>query len=264
MAAVRLFAIASLLVCINAMALSPIHGNVRQPESHLSMLDLSARMETMEEMTDLVAPSEEPVAITTSSEKRVAFAFRNSTVGFIRASNVGVSVTAGASATLNFAITLEALRADALAEDDKEFRDVLTNEEEEEAYKKLKADYAGGLNIPYLESIGANLEHNVTRRDLRAAARIQDNYNSKAIVARKLLTAMAPERVTVSGSITVQGNSFIPRTYFPFVKAAQVHLNDGSRILVVSTKAVDSEAATADGLATTSSADSLVVEEEVA
>lgn len=267
MTLIKLIVIALLLACIDAGIVprtdrSNVLTHSVQTASQLRLLDASAKMETTEEMMDLVNPSEEPLAPTTPPGRRRTFVFRNSTVGFIRVSGAGVSVTAGASATLRFSISMEALQADVLAENDKDFRSKLTPDEDME-YKKLRANYTGGLNVPYMEWIGANLEGNVTRRDLVRSALTQDNYNSKAFVARQLLTARTPTKVTVSGSITVSGNSFIPRTFFAFIKAAQVELNDGSTILVVSTDSVDSAAATVDGFSTASSVESLEVAEEV-
>lgn len=263
---VKLIVIALLLACIHAVAVSRNDAGylMTQPNHHgpqLRLLDESSRM-MIDEVMDLPESSEEPTPTEDPPGRQTTFVFRNSTVGFIRAAGAGVSVTTGASATLRFSITLEAIQASLVAEDDMAFRKKLTRDEDME-YKDLRAKYTGGLNIPSLEWIGANLERNVTRRDLVRSALSQDNYNSKASVARELLTARTPTKVTVSGSITVRGTSFIPRTFFAFIKAAQVRLNNGSTILIVSANAVDSAAATADGLVTSSTPDSLNISEEV-
>lgn len=268
MTIVKLMTIALLLAYIDAVLISPcgVDNLMTQPNrhgSHLRLLDQSSTM-MIDDMTDLPEGASEHLTNTEDPPgRRISFVFRNSTVGFIRAAGAGVSVTIGASATLRYSITLEAIQASLVAEDDRAFRKKLTRDEDN-GYKDLRANYTGGLNIPFMELIGANLEHNVTRHDLIRSAMSQDKYNSKAFVARELLTARTPTEVTVSGSITVRGTSILPRTFFAFIKAAHVRLNDGSTILLVSTNAVDSAAATADGLVTSSTPDSLHISEQVA
>ncbi|CDF35480.1 unnamed protein product [Chondrus crispus] len=247
---VNVIALVALLALAKASIVSPLHktDGIRA-SNQLPLLNLSAKMEMDGEiLADLIptSPESEP-----PMEKQPLFVFRNSTVGFTRISGAGVSVTSGAGASLGFSFSIEALNATLLQENSVVFRRRLTMEENV-SYTELVRNYSGGLNMPFMETIGANLDMNVTRDDLTESFNSQSNYNSKARAARNVLTADPPTMLTLSGSIMVSGNSIIPKTFFPFAKVAQVQLNNGTSVVVVSTDPKDIVAATAEGFTTES------------
>lgn len=247
---VNFIALIALLAFAKASIVSPLHktDGIRA-SNQLPLLDLSAKMEAdVEVLADLLPASPGPEA---PRERQPLFVFRNSTVGFTRISGAGVSVTTGAGASLSFSFSIEALSASFLQENSTVFRTRLT-EEENVSYTALLRNYSGGLNMPFMETIGANLDMNVTRDDLTESFNSQSNYNRKARAARDILTANPATRVTLSGSIMVTGNSIIPQTFFAFAKVAEVQLNDGTSVVVVSTDPKDIAAATAEGFTTES------------
>lgn len=115
------------------------------------------------------------------------------------------------------------------------------------SFMQLKENYRGGLNVPFLEFLGANINQSVTTADLEAARPGVRRYNRLRTIARRILTRQPIERLRISGRTSVTGTSSTPQTVFSFVRAALVDLTDGSRVLVVSGKSDDIAFASFDG-----------------
>lgn len=174
----------------------------------------------------------------------------------------GVTVTRGVVARLNFELTVSAHLSNVLASNDESFKETLVGDEVEE-YEKLSKEYDGGLDVPFLQFLGANLATNVTREEQEEVSMRRSNYAKNARAARTILLGQHG-RATISGEKTITGTSFIPTTYFAYIKAANGRLSDGSKVLVVSTSPDDVSIATTNGVVLVKGADSFNVVEESA
>lgn len=192
----------------------------------------------------IIAITDELIPITRQEESE--FALESSESGFGRVTRVGISVTRGASALLNFDITVTAVDAETIDRNDASFVETLSSSERVE-YASLKEDFRGGLNIPLLSWIGANLETRVTREDLVSAAELQTNYDAKSQAVSELLESAADTRIRINGTLRAEGISFRPTTAFAFIQLARVEFEDGSSQLVVSNDPQDVVAADRQG-----------------
>lgn len=225
------------------------------PGESVSPTPTSAPSETMNPTTN---PS---VSATPGSAPGAGeFVIRKSIVGYARIGVAGISVTKGASARLAFDFTISSLQASLLASKDAPFKETLV-EEELMTYDRLVKDYEGSLNIPFLEILGANLATNVTRGDMKKACSRLTKCEEKTQVAKDILNNQPKARVRLTGDIMAKGDSHIPRTYFPFIKIAQVTLSNGNDTIIVSTNPKDVAVATADGSVLQMGADSFSVDE---
>lgn len=216
--------------------------------------------ETSKTMDPTSTPSASPTPMPSPVDEG-EFVIRESTVGYFRLGATGISVTLGASALLKFDITVSAVHASLLASNDAPFKETLVDNELDE-YDQLVKDYEGSLNIPFLEFLGANLATNVTREDMEGACLKLKNCDDKTQVARKILNNQPRTTVRLTGEITAIGDTRIPRTYFAFVKVAQVTLSNGTVTIIVSTNPGDIAVATAEGTLLLMGADSFNAHEE--
>lgn len=185
----------------------------------------------------------------------------DSVSGAIRSVGTGITVQRGTQGTLNFSLTLEAVRADELANMDSGFVDVL-GVADKSIYTLSKASYSGDLGVPFLRFIGADLKENVTECDMNVVRLTQPNYDSYAWAARTLLQESQVKRIRVSGSRNITGRGFIPRTVVAYIRVAEVRLADGSCKRVVSTDVDDVVIGTENTrVVYDTGADELVVEE---
>ncbi|PXF42531.1 hypothetical protein BWQ96_07748 [Gracilariopsis chorda] len=192
-------------------------------------------------------------------ERRVFYPLRNSLSGAIRTIGTGVTVQRGTRGTLSFSITVQAVRADELADMDSKFIETLSVADRS-TYVLGKQSYSGDLSVPFLRFVGADLRKNVTECDMQVARVTQSNYTAYARVASYILQRSQIKTLRISGSRGINGTSFIPRTVVAYIQVAEVTLLDGTCKRVVSTSADDVIVGTKNEVAVDTGADELIFE----
>lgn len=193
----------------------------------------------------IISIDDEFVPISVRAEES-SFFIEESNAGFGRITRTGLSVTKGASGILDFDITVKAIDAERLSSMDASFESTLTAAERSE-YNSLKRSFKGGLKIPFLNYIGANLDEKVTREKLEDRAESITDYASKASAAEEILDSVVDTRIRITGTLEATGVSFIPTVAFAFIRLARVKFEDGSSQFVVSNDANDLTAASRGG-----------------
>lgn len=214
-------------------------------------------LERMEMEGDLEPSPDPEMSISTPLEEM--YVIDSSVQGFVLTLGSGLSVTKGTAAELTFSITLSALQASDLAKNDKRFIQSIEKGPERRSYFSLRERYEGGLDIPFLSWIGANLTKNVELSDLKLSSTMQGNYEEKTEAASSILLSQKEDTITLSGSRVITGTSFIPSTVYAYVNVARIVLPDGSKTQVVSTISKDIMFAKADGTVVARGADKLEV-----
>lgn len=193
----------------------------------------------------ILSIDEEFVPVSIRSESS-SFYIEESNAGFGRITRTGLSVTKGASGILDFDITVKAIDSERLSSLDKEFESTLTKQELSK-YSTLKSNFHGGLNVPFLNYLGANLNEKVDRTKIESAATDIVNYSDKVSAAEKILDSVVDTRIRITGTLEATGQSFIPTVAFAFIKLARVNFEDGSSQFVVSNDPNDLTAASKGG-----------------
>ncbi|CDF33085.1 unnamed protein product [Chondrus crispus] len=174
--------------------------------------------------------------------------FKSSVSGFIRASTFGVSVTRGATATISFSITLSGISAVEMAKKDAIYQNILTGSLKK-TYMRRKNAYKGGLNLPFMADIGADLRRRkLNGGELRKSRVSKQLFERRLCAVSKILGGVRRARVQIRGSRRVTGTSLIPRTVYGYVKVARVTRTDGKTITIVSTDPRDFVVSTSEGI----------------
>lgn len=194
----------------------------------------------------IISIIDEFVPITARQSESSEFYLDESSAGFGRLTRTGISVTRGASAVLNFDITVKAIDAERLHSRDAKFVETLSTEERVQ-YESFKSEFRGGLNIPFLRLFGANFNKKVTREDLDRAASTLTNYAAKSSVAEEILESAVDTMIRITGTLEAEGVSFRPTVAFAFIRLARATFEDGSSQYVVSNDPNDLAAATRGG-----------------
>ena len=174
------------------------------------------------------------------------YAVQSSTSGYGSLGSAGLTVQKGTSGVLRFKIKMKGVSSDSIANDDSSFVSTLSTEHKRK-YSHQKQKYGGGLNIPMLSWIGINLAGNVEKENMQDAESGNRNYANQTKAVKTMLQTHTNTEIEVSGELTASGQSFIPVTVTAFVKIAQVKMDDGSTMNVVSSDKKDAVAATGDG-----------------
>lgn len=172
----------------------------------------------------------------------------------------GITVTRGASGTINFSISFTGILSSVLANADEIFIQALTAEEREK-YTRMKCEYRGGFDIPFLSMLGANIGTEVNVGHMTSVRNGDMRYDVKASAAREVLRNVCGRRYRIVGRKTVSGKSFVPKTYFVYIKAARVRGPEGD-FVVVSGRAEDVVVATQTGQVFEFGAEEYRVDEE--
>lgn len=181
-----------------------------------------------------------------NSQPPPLFPIVSSVSGYAQISSVGISVQIGVSASLRFSITIPAVLASDLDKSDFSFRTRISSDDFPR-YRQLKDEYEGGLNVPFLELMGANLKANVTIDDLEERRDDVKNYQLLAFWAREVLRNATVKDVRIEGEIMATGTGFIPETFFPFIKIAQLEVEEDRKFTVVGEDLMGVAAATDGG-----------------
>lgn len=176
----------------------------------------------------------------------VVYAVNQTSSGYGRVTNTGLTVQRGTSGVLKYRIRVKAIEAERLANSDSSFVSTLS-QSERESYELEKRSFRGGLNVPFLKFIGINLGASSTSVDMERAFDSQTNYNEKASAAQSIVNTVQTQNLEISGTLRATGTSFIPTTVFAFIKIAKVQLVDGSSKTVVTTDGGELVAATNGG-----------------
>lgn len=185
--------------------------------------------------------------------------FFSSESGFIRASTFGVTVTRGATATITFSVTIRGVPARTLANDDSHYLRALPTSLRK-IYAGRKKAYRGGLEVPFLTDLGADLrKRQVSGKEVRRRSRALKLYGERVCAAARTLEKARRGSVRIEGRRRVTGTSFIPKTVFGFVKVARVRTAGGGVLTVVSADPRDFAVATRDGRVITVGAENVRV-----
>ena len=179
--------------------------------------------------------------------EKATFAVKKVETGFARTTNVGLTVQKGTAGIIKFRIRVKAVTAKQLAVKAKLFAKSLTKAQKKQL-SKIQNGYGGGLDIPWLKFLGVDLSKNKTsRKDLIKARANIHAYDKLALKARLLLKDVVAQKIEVKGVLKAKGVSFIPTTVFSFIRIAQVHFADNSKLLVLSDHPGDVATASVDG-----------------
>lgn len=203
------------------------------PFSHFSRMEESQESDMTSEPTQTPSPS--TACVVASSE-----------VGFVRTLGAGIVVEKGVIARLSFSIQVHGVVSSELDQSDKTFLKELPSSDLE-CYSMLKSNYSDGLNVPFLDWVGINLNQNVSSDCQDNVARSRKKYRGLVVLARKILTEQPVRGIRVSGKKTIVATSFIPTIYYAFIKVAKVILSNGESVTVVSANPRDVAIATGDG-----------------
>ena len=243
--------IGALFVAFQMLSLS--HAiEVSDMKKRLALFEAFAGMEIdpSPEATDAIvlSPSPTPLASTSASPSpNPIFAFESSRFGIIRTDGAGITVSRGTGGDIRFAIAVKGIISSALADLDDTFVATL-NKRERRMYNSSKNLYDGGLGVPFLKWIGADLNKNVALEDLIQASEEQENYEAKSLAVKEALEKVKVKTYQISGSKSVIGKSFIPKTFFAYIKAARIYLSGGNSLLVISSNRSDVIIATDTGV----------------
>lgn len=173
--------------------------------------------------------------------------FQSSISGYVQISTFGVTVTRGATATINFSAKISGISAVVLASSDAAYQRVLSRDLKA-TYMRRKRTFKGGLNIPMIMDVGADLRwRRVNGKNVRKSAVSKKMFSKRLCVVSKILGRVKERGVLIRGSRRVTGTSFIPKTVYGYVKVAKVKTHEGKTITIVSTDPKDYFAATKDG-----------------
>ena len=195
---------------------------------------------------EAASPSPAPKKITNiiplSRQEITELAVNSSETGFGRITRVGVSVTIGGSAKLDFDITVNAIDARTLDIASESITEVLTASERSE-FLEVKENFDGGLAVPLFGLLGLDLSERITREQIEEASMSVENFETKSTVVNEILESVSDTRIRVNGTLTAEGVSNIPTVAFAFINLAEIQFTDGSSQLVVSTRDEDAVAA---------------------
>lgn len=168
--------------------------------------------------------------------------------GFGRITQVGISVTRGATATASYDITVTAVDAETLDRNDESFVETLTEEQRAE-FLELKESFDGGLNVPVLEAVGADLsQESLSREEILEASGSEENFERRSNALSQILESVSDTTIRINGTLTATGLSDVPTVAFAFIRLARIEFDDGSSQLVVSNRNDDIIAADGDGV----------------
>lgn len=185
--------------------------------------------------------------------------FDSSNYGIIRTNSAGITVSRGTSGTIRFGVTVKAITGIKLSDFDQEFVQELSAYQKS-VYVAQKTEYAGGLRVPFLAFLGADLTTRVTETDFVSARARIDNYEALSSVARGTLRSTNLKTYHIRGRRFLTGKSFVPETVYAFIKASRVCVG-GLEMLVISSRAEDVVIANGRGVVFTTGADQLFVRE---
>lgn len=177
-----------------------------------------------------------------STLPKAKFALRNYQVGFGRIMNGGVVVQLGTGASISFHIRAKGVDSNTLAKADKDIRTVLNVSRAVNVKKRLdelQSQYNGGLNVPFLNMLGFDLdkELNLTRvelvsRDLIDALGLQ-TFNKLSKVANETIRSFTNTEVVMKGNVEFIGESFSPEVLLAYIKLVRVNYLDGTGITIL-------------------------------
>lgn len=153
------------------------------------------------------------------------------------ASNIALAteivVRKGAKVSVRYNVDRRGIKASDVAKEDEEYRRLLTKTECEE-YDRKKDAYKGGLDIPMLVDLGADLRRPVKKDGMMIQRRRVRRYNRKARAASKALRKLVASDIKVRGNLTAEGVSDTPTQAHVLVHFAEVTLNDRRKVSIYS------------------------------
>lgn len=173
--------------------------------------------------------------------------FKSSESGYIQVTTLGVSVTRGATASVSFSVTINALSARTLTNADARYVNALPAELKK-SYMKKKEAYKGGIDIPFLLDLGADLRKlSLSGKEVSKRNKSKKAFAKRVCAAARIVNRVPGGRVRIEGRRSVSGTSFIPKTVFGFARVGIITTAGGKRRTVVSTDPRDFVVATKDG-----------------
>lgn len=149
-----------------------------------------------------------------------------------------INVRAGLKATFQFDYRIKGVTSQYLADTDQLFRSAL-NQHEQILYNLSKQRYKGGLDVPFLNDLGLNLNQEHSEAEVQEAMSTVDRYSLKAIAARRIMQSFQGGRVRINGSLSVVGVTEFASEASIYVKVSRVILMDESVLHVVSSSKED-------------------------
>ena len=218
-----------LVVLLGISAGSPVDSNILD----FSAIDFSAVKTVAQEPVPKVS-GRQVSSFTPTSLEDGQCGLRSYESGFGRLTRVGLSVAMGTSAVLPFEVTINAIDAPRIDNNDELFDAVLTPVERTE-YQALKEVYDGGLRIPMFQLIGIDLSMNRVFPSPVVDPPVIANLEDKMTAISQILTDLADTRILLRGSLTATGVSRGQTVVFAFTPIVQIRCEVGSVLIVPST-----------------------------
>ena len=196
-------------------------------------------------------PQDRPDGFVGATDEAV-FAILDSQSGVSRVTAFGITVLPGATAKLGYKIRVKAIDASTLANDDRAFRRRLSGAERRN-YDQLKGAYTGGLDIPFLNQLGADLSQDFVSQDVLKQVRDSKNtirkraYDRQGTEAQAILSQYTETEIEAEGELVATGTGDKPVTVFIFLRLAVVRVNEQDSLSVLSTDTDDVVGGDTDG-----------------
>lgn len=200
--------------------------------------------------------SEETTESLRSTFEGAEFALDRFQTGFAKTVETGITVGKGTGGTLKFRIRARGVDAETLSNSDLKFKNAISNTGTTAVvnkYNTARRRFKGGLNVPFLDVLGFNLNTGFDLKQTEATTReVIDEvgvstYNNVSRIAEDVLSSYTETNLIVKGSLDAVGDSFIPRTVFSFLKFSRVEFGTNESTNVFSTDSNDLIAATSGG-----------------
>lgn len=247
MVSVRVIAVLALILSASGSWVNPVGHNVKifkSEQDHVKIM--MPKPKPQQEIKVIGGGFSYSGTVSGHQSEDVEFAVNSTESGYAQVTSVGLTVTAGTSATLDFRIRVRAIDAQTLENSDSLFMGTLSESEREE-YEQTKTSYNGGLGLSLGGFLGINLGGKTEKIDMERAAERDGDYNLKSAAAREMFESVVETDLEINGTLTATGTSQIPSTVFAFIKLAKVELLDGSTKTVVTSTGDELVAATETG-----------------
>lgn len=196
-------------------------------------------------------PNTRPDGFVGATDEAV-YAILESTSGVSSVTAFGITVLPGATARLGYKIRVKAIDARTISNSDKRFRRRLSRRDRRK-YDQLKSSYTGGLDLPFMKQLGADLSQDFVPQDDLQQVRDSKNriqkreYDRQGQEATSILSQYLETEIEAEGELVATGVGTKPVTVFVFLRFAVLKINENDSLSVLSTDTDDVVGGDIDG-----------------